>query len=88
MDWFLFSVVGEMIKAEAPAIDKGAYPGDVGSRKMNPTALKHIIGTSDERNVDTEIPARNKKLAEQAVAAGYGKNSYSSVIEALKKGGA
>ncbi|RSN12190.1 6-phosphogluconate dehydrogenase [Streptomyces sp. WAC 05977] len=85
VDWFLPSVVGGILEVEAPAIDNGVYPGDLGSLEMNLTALTHIVGTSGEQGVDTEIPARNKELAERAIAAGFGKSSYSSIIEVLKK---
>ncbi|MBE1579315.1 NAD(P)-dependent oxidoreductase [Amycolatopsis roodepoortensis] len=79
--WFLPSVIGEIIKAEAPTIDDGVYPGEAGSLEMNVTTLKHIIETSQEKGVDTEIPVRNKELLDRAVAAGFGKSGYCSVIE-------
>ncbi|WET81199.1 NAD(P)-binding domain-containing protein [Amycolatopsis sp. QT-25] len=88
VNWFLPVVIGGIIKAEAPAIDSGVYPGEAGSLEMNITTLKHIIGTSHEQGVDAEIPVRNKELLEKAAAAGFGKSSYTSVIEVLKKGGA
>ncbi|WP_410603942.1 NAD(P)-dependent oxidoreductase [Amycolatopsis sp. lyj-90] len=88
VDWFLSSVVDGILKAEAPAIDKGEYPGDFGSLEMNLTALRHIVDTSEEQGVDAEIPLRNKELTEKAIAAGFGQSSYSSVIELLKKGAA
>ncbi|OLZ44239.1 NAD(P)-dependent oxidoreductase [Amycolatopsis keratiniphila] len=81
VDWFLPSVIGQIIKAEAPTIDEGVYPGEAGSLEMNVTTLKHIIGTSQEQGVDTEIPVRNKQLLDRAVAAGFGESSYYSVIE-------
>lgn len=84
VDWFLPSVIVGGLKAEAPVIDQGEYPGDSGSLEMNLTALKHIVATSDEQGVDTELPSWNKKLVETAVAAGFGKNSYLAVIEVLK----
>ncbi|KFZ77573.1 6-phosphogluconate dehydrogenase [Amycolatopsis sp. MJM2582] len=88
VDWFLPSVIGGIIKAEAPTIDKGEYPGELASLEMNVTTLKHIIGTSDEQRVDAGIPAGNKELLDRAVAAGFGKSGYSSVIEILKRGAA
>ncbi|GAB3739442.1 NAD(P)-binding domain-containing protein [Amycolatopsis oliviviridis] len=88
VDWFLPSVIGGIIKAQAPTIDEGAYPEDAGPLEMNITTLKHIIGTSEEQGVDTEIPFRNKELLEKAAAAGFGKSSYTSVIEVLKRAAA
>lgn len=81
VDWFLPSVIGEIIKAEAPTIDERVYPGEAGPLEMNVTTLKHIIGTSREQGVDTEIPVRNKELLDRAVAAGFGKSGYFSVTE-------
>jgi 3-hydroxyisobutyrate dehydrogenase-like beta-hydroxyacid dehydrogenase len=85
IDWFLPSVVGEILETEAPAIDKGHYPGELGSMQMNLTALDHIVRTSVEQGVDIEIPSHNKEIVDRAITAGFGANNYMAVIELLKR---
>ncbi|WP_087929349.1 NAD(P)-dependent oxidoreductase [Streptomyces albireticuli] len=84
-DWFLPDVVTGMLGAQAPALDEGRYPGEQATMEMNLTALDHIHRTSAERGVDTELPGLMKSLAERAVGAGFGADSYFALVELLKK---
>ncbi|GAA0446872.1 NAD(P)-binding domain-containing protein [Streptomyces sp. NPDC046215] len=83
--WFLPSVVNAYLGANAAEIDKGEYSGAQGSMEMNLTALEHIVRSSEEQGADAELPRQMKALAERAISAGYGPNSYMAVIELFKK---
>ncbi|WNC17766.1 NAD(P)-binding domain-containing protein [Brevibacillus brevis] len=82
--WFLPSVVNPYLLMEAPDIDKGNYPGDRGNMVMNMTALDHIFHTSKEQGISSDLPEQLKKLAENAISAGYGDRNFMAVIELLK----
>lgn len=82
--WLLPSVVNPYLLMEAPDIDKGNYPGNRGNMVMNLTALDHIFHTSKEQGISSDLPEQLKKLAENAISAGYGDSNFMAVIELLK----
>ncbi|MET9294134.1 NAD(P)-binding domain-containing protein [Streptomyces sp. NPDC003077] len=85
VDWFLSDVVNPALLPAVPGIEKGVYPGDHGTMEMNLTALEHIVHTSREQGVDTEVPGQIMRLAQKAIAAGHGGDNFMAVIELLKK---
>lgn len=83
--WFMPTMLGPMVAEEAPGLDEGTYPGDLGTLEMNLNALEHITRTSEEQGVHTGQPRLMQEIAAQAVAEGYGGNNYLAVFEVLKK---
>ncbi|GHE92971.1 hypothetical protein GCM10017786_27150 [Amycolatopsis deserti] len=83
--WFLPAVLGPMLAAEAPVLDKGEYPGDLATLEMNLNALEHIARTAEEQGVHTEQPRLMREIAARAIADGHGGKSYLAVFEVFKK---
>ncbi|NIH81569.1 NAD(P)-dependent oxidoreductase [Amycolatopsis viridis] len=82
--WFLPAALGPMLAAEAPVLDEGDYPGDLGTLEMNLNALEHIARTAEERGVHTDQPRLMREIAARAIADGHGGKSYLAVYEVFK----
>ncbi|MFD7663908.1 NAD(P)-dependent oxidoreductase [Streptomyces sp. NPDC059788] len=85
LDWFLPSVVGPTLVEQAPELDQGNYPGDMGTMEMNLHALEHITRTCAERGIHSGQPRLMKAIAERAVAQGHGDKNYLAVFEVFKE---
>ncbi|MFF0446656.1 NAD(P)-dependent oxidoreductase [Streptomyces sp. NPDC004609] len=85
LNWFMPTVVDATLVAQAPNLDKGHYPGDMGTMEMNLNALEHITRTSAEQGVHSDQPRLMKEIAERAIAEGYGGQNYLAVFEIFKK---
>ncbi|MER5423413.1 NAD(P)-dependent oxidoreductase [Streptosporangium roseum] len=86
VNWFMPTVVMDASLVEqASNLDKGDYPGDVGTMEMNLNALEHITRTSVEQGVHSDQPRLMQEVAEQAIAQGYGGNNYLAVFEILRR---
>ncbi|MFI1864842.1 NAD(P)-dependent oxidoreductase [Streptomyces jumonjinensis] len=85
LNWFMPSVVDSTLIAQAPSLDRGDYPGDLGTMEMNLSALEHITRTSAEQGVHTDQPRLMQEIAERAIAAGHGGDNYLAVFEIFKK---
>lgn len=85
LNWFMPSVVDSVLTEQAPDLDKGHYPGDLGTMEMNLSALEHITRTSVEQGVHSDQPRLMKEIAERAIAEGYGGKNYLAVFEVFKK---
>ncbi|MFI1015141.1 NAD(P)-dependent oxidoreductase [Streptomyces sp. NPDC020965] len=85
LGWFMPTVTDSVLAQQAPELDKGNYPGDVGTMEMNLNALEHITRTSVEQGVHSDQPRLMRQIAERAVAEGYGGNNYLAVFEIFKQ---
>lgn len=86
LGWFMPVVLDPAgLAEEAPNMDKGIYPGDLGNLEMNRNALEHITRTSEEQGVDIEQPRLMQQLAEQAITQGHGADSYFALFEIFKR---
>ncbi|RKT53711.1 NAD(P)-dependent oxidoreductase [Saccharothrix australiensis] len=88
LDWFLPTVVQASLAEQAPALDAGHYPGDLGTLEMNRNALEHITLTSREQGVHDDQPRLMQGIAERAIAEGHGDRNYLAVFEVFKKANA
>ncbi|GAA4102690.1 NAD(P)-dependent oxidoreductase [Actinomadura miaoliensis] len=89
LGWFMPVVLAPASLAEqAPNLDEGVYPGDLGTMEMNLNALEHIARTSVEQGVQSDLPRLMKELAEQAIALGHGAENYFAMFEVFKKSAA
>ncbi|WP_052423270.1 NAD(P)-dependent oxidoreductase [Nonomuraea candida] len=87
LGWFMPVVLNPAsLATQAPSLDEGAYPGDLGTMRMNLNALEHILRTSVEQGVHSDQPRLMKDLAERAIAQGHGAENYFSMFEIFKKG--
>ncbi|TDC54308.1 NAD(P)-dependent oxidoreductase [Actinomadura sp. KC345] len=85
LGWFMPTVLDpEGLAEQAPNLDEGVYPGELGTMEMNMNALEHIVRTSSEQGVDTGQPRLLKDLAERAIARGHGSHNYFAVFEVFK----
>lgn len=86
LGWFMPTVLDPAsLLAQAPALDRAHYPGDLGTMDMNLNALDHIARTTREQGIRSDLPRLMKEIAEQAVAAGHGNQNYLSLFEIFKK---
>jgi len=85
LNWFMPSVVDSTLTEQAPDLDKGNYPGDVGTMEMNLNALEHITRTCVEQGIHSDQPRLMKAIAERAIAEGYSGKNYLAVFEVFKK---
>ncbi|MFI9450074.1 NAD(P)-dependent oxidoreductase [Amycolatopsis sp. NPDC052450] len=85
LGWFMPSVVDSTLAEQAPDLDKGNYPGDLGTMEMNLNALEHITRTCVEQGVHSDQPRLMKEIAERAIAEGYSGKNYLAVFEIFKK---
>lgn len=87
LGWFMPAVLNPAwLAQQAPSLDEGAYPGDLGTLQMNFNALEHILRTSAEQGIHSEQPRLMKELAERAIAEGHGSENYFAMFEIFKQG--
>ncbi|WP_434600677.1 hypothetical protein [Streptomyces sp. A5-4] len=70
---------------QASDLDRGNYPGDLGTMEMNLNALEHITRTCVEQGIHTDRPQLMKEIAEQAIAEGHSGMNYLAVYEDFKR---
>ncbi|MEE1738788.1 NAD(P)-binding domain-containing protein [Streptomyces sp. BE147] len=85
LGWFMPSVMDSTLTEQAPDLDSGNYPGDLGTMEMNLNALEHITRTCVEQGVHSDQPRLMQVIAEQAIAEGYSGKNYLAVFEVFKK---
>ncbi|GAA2238618.1 NAD(P)-binding domain-containing protein [Streptomyces amakusaensis] len=69
----------------AGRIDAGEHGGDVDRLAMGEASVEHVLHTMSDAGVDTALPAAVAALFRRGTAAGHGADSFSSLVELLKK---
>lgn len=69
----------------AKQIDDGTYPAPDSTIDTHLAAMDHLIHESKALGVDAALPSFVKGLADQAVAAGRGGDSYAAMIEQFRE---
>ncbi|WP_326702170.1 NAD(P)-dependent oxidoreductase [Streptomyces cyaneofuscatus] len=82
---FLPTVVDATLVEQAPDLDAGHYPGELGTLHMNLNALEHITLTCEEQGVHTGQPRLMREIAAQAIEDGHGGSNYLAVFEVFRK---
>ncbi|MFD3817709.1 NAD(P)-dependent oxidoreductase [Streptomyces rubiginosohelvolus] len=85
---FLPTVVDATLVEQAPNLDAGHYPGDLGTMEMNLNALEHIARTCEEQGVYAGQPRLMRDIAARAIADGHGGSNYLAVVEVFRKAAA
>ncbi|MEV0700787.1 NAD(P)-binding domain-containing protein [Saccharopolyspora sp. NPDC050389] len=86
INWFMPAVVvNSTLVEQASDLDRGNYPGDLGTMEMNLNALEHIARTCAEQGVHADLPRQMATIAERPIAEGYGDKNYLAVFEIFKK---
>nr|7Y8L_A Chain A, reductase for protein [Streptomyces clavuligerus]7Y8L_B Chain B, reductase for protein [Streptomyces clavuligerus]7Y8L_C Chain C, reductase for protein [Streptomyces clavuligerus]7Y8L_D Chain D, reductase for protein [Streptomyces clavuligerus]7Y8M_A Chain A, reductase [Streptomyces clavuligerus]7Y8M_B Chain B, reductase [Streptomyces clavuligerus]7Y8M_C Chain C, reductase [Streptomyces clavuligerus]7Y8M_D Chain D, reductase [Streptomyces clavuligerus] len=69
----------------ADRIDTGHHGGDADRLAMGTASVEHILHTMADSGVDTALPEAVVAFFRRGEAAGYAENSFSSMVELLKK---
>lgn len=79
-EWFLDSVA-DILRGQAPEIDKGNFAGTTDTIEMNLTAIEHLVRTSQEQGISTDLPRHLEELTTRSIGAGHAGQSYTSMIK-------
>ncbi|MGI5404949.1 NAD(P)-dependent oxidoreductase [Streptomyces sp. CA-135486] len=71
----------------AERIDAGEHSGDVDRLSMGMASVEHVLHTNADAGVDTALPAAVVDLFRRGMDAGLGADSFSSVVELMKRAG-
>ncbi|WP_189447226.1 NAD(P)-dependent oxidoreductase [Streptomyces abikoensis] len=66
-------------------VDNAEYPGDVDRLAMGAASVDHILHTSEDAGVDTTLLKAVQDIFQRGMGKGFEGNSFSSLIEVLKK---
>lgn len=69
----------------AQQIDDGSYAALDSSIDSHLAAMDHFVDESELLGVDAELPRFVRALADRAVAAGHGGDSYAAMVEVFRK---
>ncbi|NGO74771.1 NAD(P)-dependent oxidoreductase [Streptomyces sp. YC504] len=69
----------------AERIDAGRHLGDVDRLAMGMASVEHVLHTNADAGVDTTLPAAVVELFRRGMDAGHAADSFSSVVELMKK---
>jgi 3-hydroxyisobutyrate dehydrogenase-like beta-hydroxyacid dehydrogenase len=65
-------------------IDAGEHPDEGASAQMMAVGVAHIAGAVAAAGQDTALPAAVKSLYDRMIAAGYGKDSWTRMIDVIR----
>ncbi len=65
-------------------LDAGIHPGDLSTATMMGATADHIVGASEAAGIDVELPRAISSHYGRAIAAGHGRDSWTSLIEVIK----
>ncbi|MEV1131262.1 NAD(P)-binding domain-containing protein [Agromyces sp. NPDC049794] len=80
----MLEALGGTFVGLARDVDAERYPGDEDRLSMDLAALQHIVDASDEIGLDGGVARAMRDLAARWVAAGFGDDSFSRVIESVR----
>ncbi|MEU2548193.1 NAD(P)-binding domain-containing protein [Streptomyces roseolus] len=69
----------------AERVDAGRHAGDVDRLAMGTASVEHVLHTHADAGVDTALPAAVVELFRRGMDAGHAADSFSSLVELLKK---
>ncbi|MFE0424066.1 NAD(P)-dependent oxidoreductase [Streptomyces sp. NPDC058953] len=72
----------------AERIDAGNHEGDVDRLAMGTASAEHVLHTMADAGVDTTLPQAVVDLFRRGMAQGYAADSFSTLLEVVKKGAA
>jgi len=77
-------VLGEMMKYNSDAIQKGVFDNPESSLETCAVSADLILKHAEEAGINTEIPAFTSKFFQKGRDAGYGKKELSALIKILR----
>ncbi|MGW6243958.1 NAD(P)-dependent oxidoreductase [Streptomyces roseolus] len=69
----------------AERVNAGRHAGDVDRLAMGTASVEHVLHTHADAGVDTALPAAVVELFRRGMDAGHAADSFSSLVELLKK---
>ncbi|MDJ0466977.1 NAD(P)-binding domain-containing protein [Streptomyces sp. H27-C3] len=69
----------------AARIDAGEHGGDVDRLAMGMASVEHVLHSNADAGVDTALPAAVADLFRRGMDAGHASDSFSSLVELMKK---
>ena len=79
----MFTAMPYFVTGTAEAIDNAEHPGELANVVMMGATADHIVGASKAAGIDLELPSAVKSYYDRAIAAGYGKSSWTSLYEVI-----
>jgi 3-hydroxyisobutyrate dehydrogenase-like beta-hydroxyacid dehydrogenase len=73
-----------LITDHATQIDAGRYPSDDGSLTVYQAAVEHLVTTTADSGVATDLPVALSNLITRGVAAGHADDGLASLIDVLR----
>jgi 3-hydroxyisobutyrate dehydrogenase-like beta-hydroxyacid dehydrogenase len=72
----------------ARELDTGVHPGELSTATMMGATAGHILDASADAGIDLYLPQAIKSHYDRAIAAGHGKDNWTSLYEVIKAGAA
>ncbi|MFF5974863.1 NAD(P)-dependent oxidoreductase [Streptomyces sp. NPDC012769] len=69
----------------AERVDAGRHTGDVDRLAMGMASVEHVLHTNADAGVDTTLPATIVELFRRGMDTGHAADSFSSLVELMKK---
>ncbi|MFE7566553.1 NAD(P)-dependent oxidoreductase [Streptomyces sp. NPDC057539] len=79
------SMMPHFLELYAEHVDSATYPGDVDRLAMGAASVDHVLHTHRDAGVSTVLPAAVAEIFRAGMDRGFAENSFSSLIEVLKK---
>ncbi len=79
-----FDSLSSYLAEAAQAIDQGVHPGGLATVTMMGATAGHIAGASRAAGIDLELPRAVKSHYDRAIAAGHGRDGWTSLYEVIK----
>jgi 3-hydroxyisobutyrate dehydrogenase-like beta-hydroxyacid dehydrogenase len=74
-----------LVEVHGRQVDSGRYPADDGTVAVHAAAMEHLIATSKDLDLDTDLPTLVLGLLERAATAGHATDGFASVAEVLRQ---
>ncbi len=81
----LYDVIGSFMPDLAQDVDAGDYTTDVATLDVDRAALGHIVRAAERAGLETRVFDAIHGLAARAVEAGHRGDSFSAVVDAIRK---
>jgi hypothetical protein len=72
----------------ARQLDTGVHPGDLSTATMMGATAGHILHASADAGIDLDLPRAIRSQYDRAIAAGHGKDNWTSLFEVIRAGAA
>lgn len=82
------ALLPEMAESMAEMVDDGRHPGTLDNLRMEAVGIEHIVEATRTRGIDASCLLALHGIFGRAIAAGHGGDSFSSIINVLRKEGA